>query len=270
MSLDPDRRPKDATEWESRARRPCGEEDARSRPPRSDGDRRTTRRSNWKRSATEIAGECGRVANARPSPPAGGWYSRPTGTPGADWQLVAATPAEVRRHPGRGVPVLDPLRRDPRRSWTRSAPSPASRASAYLNLSYCDGRDRRGAGPPAFVPRPAATVPARRAEGITDAGLLHLRGLAGPARARTDRLPAAHRQRDQVTSGRTAARAKLCGDVQPLTPLSTPPLANSASTRFVTAGSSSSGGGMCGFSRASITTGPRQPQCLRCVNAPTP
>ena len=57
---------------------------------------------------------------------------------------------------------------------------------------------------------------------------------------------------------------------QSISPCSGPQRAASSSTRRVTAGSSSSGGAMCGFSRASITSGPRQPQCLRRVNAPTP
>ena len=43
-----------------------------------------------------------------------------------------------------------------------------------------------------------------------------------------------------------------------------------ASTRRVTAGSSTSGGAWCGLIRASITSGPRQPQCLCSVKAPTP
>ena len=53
-------------------------------------------------------------------------------------------------------------------------------------------------------------------------------------------------------------------------PWSGPPLAKRASTRFVTFGSSSKGGGMCGFSLASITTGPRHPQCFLLTNDPTP
>ena len=37
-----------------------------------------------------------------------------------------------------------------------------------------------------------------------------------------------------------------------------------ASTRRETSGSSTSGGAWCGLRRASITSGPRQPQCLFC------
>ena len=53
-------------------------------------------------------------------------------------------------------------------------------------------------------------------------------------------------------------------------PVNGPPGAARASTRFVTAGSSTSGGAWCGLMRASITSGPRQPQCFCSMNAPTP
>ena len=54
------------------------------------------------------------------------------------------------------------------------------------------------------------------------------------------------------------------------TPWSGPPGAARASTRRSTAGSSTRGGAWCGLIRASMTSGPRQPQCFRSMNAPMP
>ena len=49
-----------------------------------------------------------------------------------------------------------------------------------------------------------------------------------------------------------------------------PPGAARASTRRATSGSSTSGGAWCGLSLPSITSGPRQPQCLSWTNDSMP
>ena len=53
-------------------------------------------------------------------------------------------------------------------------------------------------------------------------------------------------------------------------PASGPPWWQRSSMRAETAGSSSTGGAWCGLSRASMTNGPLQPQCLWWVVASTP
>ena len=53
-------------------------------------------------------------------------------------------------------------------------------------------------------------------------------------------------------------------------PCNGPPRAARASTRRVTSGSSISGGAWCGFVRASITSEPKQPQCLSRMKASMP
>ena len=98
---------------------------------------------------------------------------------------------------------------------------------------------------------------------------------------RTVRVPADDRRREDGPSGPVGSAIADHLPSRPSTeevrnsgpyktPCSGPPGAARASTRRSISGSSTSGGAWCGLIRASITSGPVQPQCLRSTNAPMP
>ena len=92
--------------------------------------------------------------------------------------------------------------------------------------------------------------------------------------ARQDADPRVREQIDRISQQRDLVgrtwRCAAATIASQMIPCSGPPGAASASTRLVTSGSSTSGGAWCGLVRASITSDPKQPQCLSRMNASMP
>ena len=175
VTLDPERRPKDATEWETTLAALMKKKTVSGRQPAAPEDAS-------KNDATEELGALGESAAAGAAvsqrltvSARGRWYSRPAGEAGAGWRMVATTPAEVRVSPGE-------VYRFSINSAATEADVTAVRALAsltglcYLNLSYCDGvTDAALADLKAF---PGLRQLFLRGCGrVTDAGLLHLHAL---------------------------------------------------------------------------------------------
>lgn len=176
LALDPDRRPKDASVWETHlaallqkktaARKPV------SKPTGGDEDDPTDEADAL--SESEVSSVL--VSQMLTIAARGRWYTRPAGKPEADWQFITTTPAEVRIAPGE--------------VYRFSINSAATEENVlaigmlvglttlrYLNLSYC-------AGVTDAVLTHLKGFPGLRqlflrgCQHITDAGLLHLHALA--------------------------------------------------------------------------------------------
>jgi hypothetical protein len=177
LALDPERRPKDAGPWESRLAALLKRKTAtravpaaaRAAAPADDPTEQVNALTDSDLAAVE-------VTQTLAVAPRGRWYSRPAGEPGADWRLVAATPAEVRVSPGEEYRFS--IHSGAGEEVVQAVGALAGLKSlAYLNLSYCAGVTDAGlAHLPAFPGLRQLYL--RGCEGVTDAGLLHLRDLA--------------------------------------------------------------------------------------------
>jgi tRNA A-37 threonylcarbamoyl transferase component Bud32 len=178
LAMDPQRRPKDATEWERKLeallrRKTAGRSAvaASALPPPGQADR------------TEVAEALGdsqvmsasvQLLSVRAR---GRWYARTAGQMSGDWKLVTTTPAEVRLS---GNEVY--------RFSIHSAATAADVAAVgrlagltsirYLNLSFCDGVTDAGLEPLREF-RGLRQLYLRGCRHITDAGLRHLHALTG-------------------------------------------------------------------------------------------
>jgi serine/threonine protein kinase len=176
VALDPDRRPRDATEWEGRLAALVQKKTASGVPvaPSRSGDS-TGNDPTEPLPALSETDTTATVSQTLTLPARGRWYSRPAAAAGAEWALVATTPADVRLGPGSVY-----------RFSIHSAATAGDVAALatlsgltslrYLNLSFCAG-----------VTDPALarlrTFPGLRqlflrgCPNVTDAGLLHLHAL---------------------------------------------------------------------------------------------
>ncbi len=175
VALDPERRPKDATEWEKKLGALMSKKTVAVRapaPPSDAGDESDATEP------LEALGESDAVSYVPPRvlelAAKGRWYSRKVGA-AADWQIVATTPGSVRVTPGEAY-------RFSINSTATEADVDAIRALAdlstlhYLNLSYCAGVTDAGlAHLEGFTGLRQLFL--RGCANITDAGLRHLRGL---------------------------------------------------------------------------------------------
>lgn len=175
VTLDPERRPRDATEWETTLAALMKKKTVPGQKPAAPEDAS-------KNDATEELGALGESAAAGAAvsqtltvSARGRWYSRPAGEAGAGWRMVATTPAEVRVSPGE-------VYRFSINSAATEADVSAVRALAsltglcYLNLSYCDGVTDAALADLKVFPG-LRQLFLRGCGRVTDAGLLHLHGL---------------------------------------------------------------------------------------------
>lgn len=177
VALDPLKRPKDATEWEQMLfalmlRKSVSGGGGAPAPP-SDESRDAPTEELGALGESAAGGSV--VTQTLDLTARGRWYSRPSDKQGAEWRLVATTPAEVRVTPGE-------LYRFSINSAATERDVAAIRVLSglntlsYLNLSYCAGVTDAGlvylksfGGLRQLFLRGCAN--------ITDAGLLHLRAL---------------------------------------------------------------------------------------------
>ncbi len=179
-ALDPDRRPRDGAEWEDRLAALVRKKTASGSHPSlpqfgdSTGDEPTEPLA-----ALTPADLAAGPSQTLTLPARGRWYARPAGTAGAEWVLVATTPADVRVGPGMVY-----------RFSIHSAATADDVAAlgclaglsglSYLNLSYCAGvTDPALAGLKAFPGLRQLFL--RGCPNLTDAGLRHLHALTGLA-----------------------------------------------------------------------------------------
>jgi len=152
LALDPDRRPKDASVWETHlatliqkktaARKPM------PKPAEADNDAPTEEVSALSESEVTSA----LVSQMLTVAARGRWYTRPAGKPEAEWQFVITTPAEVRVSPGEVYRFsINSAATEENVQAIRMLVGLTS--LRYLNLSYCAG--------------------------VTDAALAHLKGFPG-------------------------------------------------------------------------------------------
>jgi serine/threonine protein kinase len=178
LALDPERRPKDAGEWESRLAALLKRKTAAKAVPAvaragDSGDDDATEQFN---PLTDSELESVEVTQTLTIASRGRWYARPAGDLDAAWQIVTTTPGEVRVSPG------EEYRFSIHTGATGEIVGAISalaglKSLAYLNLSYCPGVTDAGlAHLPAFPGLRQLYL--RACEGVTDAGLLHLRALA--------------------------------------------------------------------------------------------
>lgn len=175
IALDPERRPKDATEWETTlgklVKKKTVAEPTPAPAPNAFNDDPTEEIAALDSSEVTSAA----VTQLLELKARGRWYSRPAGQPNAEWKLVAKTPAEVRVRPGE-------VYRFSINSAATAADVEAVRRLAeltslrYLNLSYCEGvTDGVLASLPAFTG--VRQLFLRGCRKITDTGLNHLHAL---------------------------------------------------------------------------------------------
>ena len=174
LSLDPQNRPKDATEWERRLAALVRKKTASAAAPAPIDPNAPTEPLDALGESQLYASSSSQTIEVRAR---GRWYARVAGQMQGDWKLVAATPAEVRIKSGEVY-----------RFSVHSAASDADIANVgrlagltslrYLNLSFCDGVTDAGlARLPAFVG--VRQLFLRGCRHITDAGLGHLHAMAG-------------------------------------------------------------------------------------------
>ncbi|MBM3982257.1 MAG: hypothetical protein FJ304_18720 [Planctomycetes bacterium] len=176
VALDPQRRPKDATVWDTKLaelvrKKTAGSGIRPALPPDPSKDEPTEELEVL--SESEITASA--VTQTLDVAARGRWYSRPAGQPGAEWQLVATTPAAVKVVPGEVY----------RFSINSSATAADAKAVAalaglgslrYLNLSYCAAiTDKVLAKLPDFPGLRQLFL--RGCANVTDTGLLHLHKL---------------------------------------------------------------------------------------------
>ncbi len=176
LTLDPERRPKDAGEWETRLAALLKRKTAAKAVPAAarngesddDATEQLTALTDSDLLSVEVTQTLVIAARGR-------WYARPTDATEADWNLVATTPAEVRVAPGEEYrfsihtgatgEIVDAIRA-----------LAGLKSLTYLNLSYCAGVTDAGLSHLVAFPW-LRQLFLRSCSGITDAGLLHLRSL---------------------------------------------------------------------------------------------
>jgi serine/threonine protein kinase len=176
VALDPQRRPKDATAWDTKLAELVRKKTASSGirpalPPDPSKDEPTEELEVL--SESEITASA--VTQTLDVAARGRWYSRPAGQPGAEWVLVATTPCAVKVVPGE-------VYRFSINSAATEADAKAVAALAglgslrYLNLSYCAAiTDKVLAKLPDFPGLRQLFL--RGCANVTDAGLRHLHAL---------------------------------------------------------------------------------------------
>ena len=175
VALDPERRPQDATEWETKLAALVKKKTASAPTPAPPPAAVPANDATEELGALTESQAAEAVSQTLTVSARGRWYARPVADESAEWRMVATTPAEVRVSPGE-------VYRFSINSAATEADVSAVRALAsltglcYLNLSYCDGvTDAALADLKAF---PGLRQLFLRGCGrITDAGLLHLHGL---------------------------------------------------------------------------------------------
>ncbi|MBP3960755.1 protein kinase [Gemmata sp. G18] len=180
VAFDPERRPKDAVEWEAKlaavlqkktvARR------APTQPPDVSRDTPTEELDILSESGSS-SGTSGSVVTQMLDVPARGrWYSRPADKSAVEWQIVATTPAEVRIAPGE-LYRFSIKSTATEKDVAALAVLGGLRALYYLNLSYCAGVTDSGLTRLKDFTH-LRQLFLRACPNITDAGLVHLHGLA--------------------------------------------------------------------------------------------
>jgi serine/threonine protein kinase len=170
-ALDPERRPRDATEWEEKLARLLRKKTPAGTVPLPDASQDDLTEPLQALGDVEIGVTVSQTIDV---PSLGRWYSRPIGMKG-DWKLVAATPAEVRLTTGEVY-----------RFSINSAATELDLAALvalvavpsvrYLNLSFCDGVTDDGLIVVSEF-NGLRNLFLRGCRRITDAGLVHLHGL---------------------------------------------------------------------------------------------
>ena len=168
VALDPERRPKDASEWKRKLGALMSKKTVAAPPPAESSD--ATEPLDALSDSDAISDTASLTLETR-----GRWYARPAGRR-SDWQLVATTPAEVPVRPGEAY-----------RFSINSAATEADvdaihvladlNALHYLNLSYCAGVTDAGLAHLEAFPG-LRQLFLRDCANITDAGLTHLHALA--------------------------------------------------------------------------------------------
>lgn len=174
LALDPDRRPRDATEWERRLAALVRKKTASAGEPSTIDPNAPTEPFTALGDSQLYASSSSQTIEVRAR---GRWYARVAGQMRSDWKLIAATPAEVRVKSG------EVYRFSIHSAATEADVEGVGRLAGltslrYLNLSFCDGMTDAGlARLPAFVGLRQLFL--RGCRRITDAGLAHLRAMVG-------------------------------------------------------------------------------------------
>ena len=175
VALDPERRPKDASDWETALaalmkKKTVGE---RKPAPPENASKDEPTEELAALGESEVAASA--VSQTLTLTARGRWYSRPAGKPDAEWEIVATAPAEVRVSPGEvyRFSINSAATEDEVHAIGALAGLTSLR---YLNLSYCAGVTDAGLAHLNSFPG-LRQLFLRGCPGITDAGLLHLHGL---------------------------------------------------------------------------------------------
>lgn len=172
--LDPAKRPKDATVWESRLatllQRKTAKRTSVSAPAQPFNDDSTEQFDALKDSDLAVS-----VTQTLTIASRGRWYARPVGQPEASWQLITITPGDVRLAPGEEYRFS--IHSGATEEIVHAISTLAGlRSLSYLNLSYCAGVTDAGLAHLKSFPG-LRQLYLRGCEGITDAGLRHLHAL---------------------------------------------------------------------------------------------
>jgi eukaryotic-like serine/threonine-protein kinase len=176
VALDPERRPKDATEWERKLTALVRKKTAGPAPEVPPDEAQAAQEAT---ELVEALSDSEIVASASSQTISvearGRWYSRVAGQMSGNWKLVTTTPAEVR------VKAGEVYRFSIHSSGTEGDVEAVGALAGltslrYLNLSYCDGVTDAGlALLPAFAGLRQLFL--RGCRQITDTGLAHLHAL---------------------------------------------------------------------------------------------
>jgi serine/threonine protein kinase len=178
VALDPERRPKDATEWEDQLAALVKKKTVPGAQPSTHTDDSSQNDPTEPVEAlaeSEIAAAS--VSQRLTLSGRGRWYARPAGQPQAEWVLVATAPAEVRVAPGEVYRFSVHSAATEREVNALGALSGLTSLRS-LNLSYCAGVTDSALVHLKALPGLRHLL-LRGCTNITDDGLLQLRALTG-------------------------------------------------------------------------------------------
>ncbi|AMV25775.1 Serine/threonine-protein kinase PrkC [Gemmata sp. SH-PL17] len=174
VAFDPERRPKDATEWEAKLTALLQKKTVSRSPAPNPGESRDDPTEELEvPNASDSSGSI--VTQMLDVPARGRWYSRPAGKSGVEWRIVATTPAEVRLATGE-LYRFSIKSTATEKDVAALAVLGGLRSLYYLNLSYCAGVTDAGLTQLKNFTH-LRQLFLRACPNITDAGLVNVYGL---------------------------------------------------------------------------------------------